>query len=164
MAGMLTAIPGSAASNDCLPCQNLRQLLTQCGTCGSQLPTVPPSASSPNAPSTGLPGTVNPYQPGCPPGTVGSQAGCINPATGQITPQQGAPPPCPAGTAPPCQPGYETNSSGCCVPIPVEVCFTCPGGDPELQAALQGQPNSCSMISHAYIPSELGGSSLMAAP
>jgi hypothetical protein len=57
---------------------------------------------------------------------------------------------------PPCPQGYGPDQGGCCAPLPVETCFVCPGGLPELAAALQGGQNNCYLASQMFFPSATG--------
>ena len=69
-------------------------------------------------------------------------------------------PKCPAGDVPlPCPTGYQVDqaSPNCCKPEPVEACFVCPGGLPDLALALQGMPNDCYLASQMFLP---GGAAL----
>ena len=70
-------------------------------------------------------------------------------------------PTCPIGETPaPCGAGYQIDpQSGCCAPMPVEACFVCPKGLPELAAALAGQPNTCYLTAENFLP---GGAALPA--
>ncbi len=75
---------------------------------------------------------------------------------------------CPAGeTAPPCTTGFTLDpQTGCCAPEAVEACFVCPGGLPDLAAALQGLPNTCYLASQMFLPAGMlpppGGGSIVA--
>lgn len=111
----------------------------------------------------------------CPAGTSEDPASppncnCCKPSQGQCTIPGDHPPPCLAGettdsqgccakcpsgmTSPPCGAGYQPDpQSGCCAPMAVEACFVCPGGLPELAAALAGQPNNCYLTAENFLPS-----------
>ena len=155
------------------PCSGT-EILNQCGCCAPGPSTSCPPGDvaatqgicPPNyTPDPAAPGCCQPGQgiitrPGqcpagdtpavngvCPTGTVGdpAQPGCCKPqvcAAGETPTVNGA---CPAGT-------QLDPQTGCCAPQAVEACFVCPGGLPELTAALQGQANNCYLASQMFIP------------
>lgn len=208
--------PTPTGGSDCLPCQAVRNVLTQCGTCGGGggVPCPPGEHAAPCGPGECVDPQTRCCEPcsqlnACPcgghpappnPGDVQNSCGCYVPAAATC-PQGETPQPCgpgqaidpqtnccmpatqlgcPAGEhAQPCNPGEtidpQTNccragacpqgehaqpcqtgeqvdpQTGCCQPMPVEACFVCPGGLPELAAALQGQPNSCYLAGQFFL-------------
>lgn len=179
MAGSPASLPSSytgASASDCLQCATLRNLLSQCGTCGSTSAggggaqqSCPPGYSfsggvcAPNplptgAQQDGCPAGFNLQNGVCapnpPPGAPASTsiAGC---PAGDVASSNGS---CPLGYAP------DTMHPGCCSPsVPaasgqqgaqqtqaVEACFICPGGLSELTSALSGQPNGCYLSSQMF--------------
>jgi hypothetical protein len=163
---------GSLTTGDCLQCNALRSLLTQCGSCGGTQPAPQPSPSplpTPTpapSPAPGSGGTQPAPQPSpsptpatgaCPAGYTAINGTCEpNPlpigANQDGCPQgynlvNGACEPNPApGTSPSTQPAPQT------APQAVEACFVCPGGLTELSAALAGQPNGCYLASQMFFP------------
>ncbi len=175
---ILLPAPGTptASGSDCVSCGAIRQVLTQCGSCGQQpntcapgehpLPCLRGETIDPNTGCCMPSGGPQPYN--CPPGDIKiingqcppnyhpdpNSQGCCAPGANPplLPPPQ---PACPQGDTPlPCGEGYEPdpNSPSCCKPMEVQACFVCPGGLPELALALQGQPNDCYLQSQTFLP------------
>jgi len=142
---------------------------TQCCEPGTQLQSCPCGGSP-----TPLPGYIQnscgcwapaqlPPQCTCPAGDynlpvgtpcpTGTQADPMSPAgCNCCRPIQAA---CPPGDTPqPCQTGYAQDPQfpSCCKPEPVEACIVCPGGLPDLAAALSGGQNGCYLYSQQFLP------------
>jgi len=159
-------IPMAAAApagDDCLPCQTLRAALTECGTCPGAAAGQPASPTSlcpsgkmidPNNPDAciPIPTPQNAAQQSALQKYINGQplTAADQNALRQITQQRV----CPAGEHPaPCAAGECSDpNTGCCKTAAVETCFVCPGGLPDFEAALAGQPNSCYIDSQHFFP------------
>ena len=110
------------------------------------------------------PGCCKPVISQCPTGDVPAipsgqgfacQAGyVIDPTTPPNAPCC-KPSPCPPNDLPmPCTVGYapDPQAPNCCAPEPVEACFVCPGGLPDLANALSGRANTCYLYSQQFLP------------
>ena len=173
---MALLLPGTSTGTgtDCLPCASVRNILSQCGSCGQVGNQC--SCQSPEYPAPCRPGdTLDPQCPNCcvPAGTVpsggqpGGSALCpggdVGAAVGGACPTGYMPDPAavgcckPQACAPgehqqPCSTGEQVDAqTGCCQPMAVEACFVCPHGLPELASALQGQPNSCYLAGQFFL-------------